>query len=144
MAVLIIILLIFFLPMIIKFIMGATLAGQVEKSREIIYSDNRLINYYSKRVILTEEEKYTIRFNLYADSYVTENNYKENIRKLTNAIYESDRIGDKKAVNDLAKFLVIYYTEPIIRYGNNSEKKMLRNMAMLLSANGFIDNSEEY
>ena len=143
MIVLIIILAIIFLPIILKFIMGAILGSQIEKSREIIYSDNLLVDYYSKRVILTEEEKYTIRYNPYADSYVTESNYKENIRKLVNAIYECDRLGDKKSVNELAKFLVIYYTEPIIKYGNSSEKKMLRNMAMLLSSNGFIDNSEE-
>lgn len=143
MVVFIIILIIVFLPLILRLIMGATLGGQIEKSRKIIYNDNDLVNYYSKRVKVSEDELYSWQFSSYTKKITDERQYKECIRKITNDLYESDRLGDKYTVNLLAKFIVKYYAEPIVRYGNNIEKKMLRNMAMLLNANGFIDKREE-
>lgn len=143
MAVLIIILIIIFLPLILKMIAGAALGSQIEKSREMIYNDNDLVNYYSKRVKMSEDDMYSWQFSSYTKKITDERQYKECIRKITNDLYDSDRLGDKNTVNLLAKFLVKYYAEPIVKYGNNNEKKMLRNMAMLLNTNGFIDKREE-
>ena len=143
MLVLIIIIVIVFLPLILRFIMGAALSSQIEKSREIIYNDNRLVNYYSKRVKISEDDRHSWQFQSYDIRVNDVREYKENIRKIINDLYDSDRMGDKRTVNLIAKFLVKYYTEPIIKYGNGSEKKMLRNMVMLLNANGFIDKSED-
>lgn len=142
MVVLIIILVIFFLPLILRMLMGAALGSQIEKSREVIYNDNDLVDYYSKRVKISEDDLYSWEFASYAQKITDRDEYKENIRKLTSALYDGDRLGDKQSVNRLAKIMVKYYAEPIVRYGNNGEKKMLRNMAMLLNANGFIDRSE--
>ena len=143
MAVLIIILIIVFLPLILKMIAGAALGSQIEKSREMIYNDNDLVNYYSKRVKISEDDMYSWQFSSYTKKITDEHQYKENIRKIASDLYDSDRLGDKNTVNLLAKFLVKYYAEPIVQYGNNNEKKMLRNMAMLLNTNGFIDKREE-
>lgn len=143
MIVLVIILVILFLPIVLRLLMGATLVSQIEKCRKIIYNDNDLVNYYSKHVKVSEDELNFWEFSSYTKKITDEHQYKESIRKITNDLYDSDRSGDKYTVNLLAKFLVKYYAEPIVRYGNNNEKKMLRNMAMLLNANGFIDKREE-
>ena len=80
---------------------------------------------------------------MYDKEIKNEVQYKENIRKIANHLYDSDRFGDKKTVGLLAKFIVKYYTEPIISFGNKGEKKMLRNMVMLVVANGFITGSDD-
>ena len=36
--------------------MGTALRKRIEKSRATIYNDNLLINYYSKNIILSQEE----------------------------------------------------------------------------------------
>lgn len=143
MIVLVIILVVLFLPFILKFLMGVALGSQIEKSREIIYNDNDLVNYYSKRVKISESDMYSWQFSSYTKKITDARQYKENIRKIISDLYDSDRSGDRNTVNLLAKFLVKYYAEPIVKYGNNNEKKMLRNMAMLLNANGFIDKRED-
>ena len=143
MAILFILLLFVFLLPILRFIVQIALRSRIEKSREIIYNDNILINYYSKNVILSEEDMDSWQFNEYDKIIKDEEQYKENIKKIANDLYESDIIGNRHTVNLLAKFLVKYYTEPIINFGNDGEKKMLRNMVILLVANGFINESED-
>ena len=145
MVILIIILLVVFLLLVLRLIISAVLSRRIEKSREIIYNDNILINYYCKQVIVSDEDVKSLRFNLYDKNIKDEKRYKENIIEIANDIYNCDKIGDKYAIILLAKFLVKYYTEPIISFGNKREKKMLRNMVMLLVANGFIaecDNND--
>lgn len=71
--------------------------------------------------------------------------YKIVIQALIDALYDADRKRNVLLVNLLAHYMVKYYTKYIVRYGNFSEKSVLRNMTALLKKNGILkdDYKEE-
>ena len=90
-----------------------------------------------KLFIYTDDHIYS-NYTIMPKDIKNENDFKASYNNLMNAQIKADRTRQVLYVNKLAIFMIKYYGEFILRYGNNREKAVFKNNINLLKMNGII------